>query len=249
MSTRTSKIARLPKSVRHQLGQHLEDGRPGKDIVQWLNSLPDVQKVLADHFHGSPISEQNLSDWKSSGHQDWIKRQDAQEAALSLLTAGEDLDLEDDGQQRKLLDNFAAVLAVEMSQLAMDLLAKETDPEKKWKRVCEINTQLSKLRRDHDRATRVKVTREKWNAEAERQKQAEARRAKEEKRQQLLTMLNEEDKKDYNAGFKFDSRRNGKQKAELYYRLQCDLPLDNLVNEIFPELNPSKPQQIQENQT
>ena len=238
MTTRTSKISRLPKALRHQLGQHIEDGRRATDLVQWLNELPEVRRIVIEQFQGSAISEQNLSDWKSSGHQDWLKRQDAQAAALSLLTAGEDLDLEHDGQQRKLLDNFAAVLAVEMSQLAMKLLEKETDPEKKWKRACEINTQLSKLRRDHDRATRAKVTQEKWDAEAERQKREEEHQAREAVKQRYLTMLTEGKEKSSNAG-KFCGF-GSVEKAELYYRLKCDLPLENLVNEIWPELNQLK---------
>ena len=246
MNTRTSKIARLPKALRHQLSQRIEDGQPGTDLVQWLNNLPEVRKITADQFNGSLISEQNLSDWKSSGHQDWLRRQEAREAALQLLTSAEDLDLEDTGQQRRLLDNFAAVLAVEMSRMAMTLLEKETDPEKKWKRLCEINTQLSKLRRDHDRATRAKVTQEKWNAEAGRQKWEEERQAREAEKQRLLTRLQECEKIDYNSRFKFESSNQGRQKAELYYRLKCDLPVDNLVHEIWPELDFTK---IQANRT
>ena len=228
MPTRTSKISRLPKAIRHQLSQHIEDGRLGKDIILWLNGLPEVQRIVADQFNGSAISEQNLSDWKSSGHQDWLQRQEAREAALSLLTSAEDLDLDDPGQQRLLLDNFAAILAVELSRLSMLLLKKETDPEKKWKLVCQINQELAKLRRAHDRATSVTVTREKWAAEAERQKQEAERQAKEAVKQRYLTMLTEGKAKRANAGelYGFGS----KEKAELYYRLKFDLPLDGLLD-------------------
>ena len=234
-----SKISRLPKALRHQLGQHIEDGRRGIDIVCWLNSLPEVQKLTAEQFQGNAISEQNLSDWKQSGHSEWVQRQEAQQAALSLLNAGEDLDLEDAGQQRKLLDNFAAVLAVELSRLSMQLLQKETDPEKKWKLVCQINNELAKLRRAHDRATRTSIVQERANRDAERQKQEEARKAKEAEKQRYLTMLEEGrhkegNAKDYFGGF------GSKVKAELYYRLKCDLPLDNLINEIWPELDLKK---------
>ena len=247
MNTRTSKIARLPKALRHQLGQHIEDGRRGTDLVQWLNNLPDVQKLTAEQFGNSPISEQNLSDWKQSGHQDWLRRQEAQEAALSLLTAGEDLNLEDASQQRKLLDNFAAVLAVELSRLSMLLLQKETDPEKKWKLVCQINKQLTQLRRDHDRVTRTTIVEERASRDAERQKQAEAKHAREEEKQRYLAMLEEGERKDLNSRVKFGFGPDAEQKAELYFRLKCDLPLENLVNEIWPELDMGKSNQIAPN--
>src|SRR5580698_4446633 len=59
MSTRIGKIGRLSKERRNELGQRIEDGLPGMEIVQWLNAQPDVQKILQAQFAGRPISEQN----------------------------------------------------------------------------------------------------------------------------------------------------------------------------------------------
>jgi hypothetical protein len=42
-----------------------------------------------------------------------------------------------------------------MSRLAFILLHKETDPEKQWKLLCQVNKELSRLRRDDDRAKRT----------------------------------------------------------------------------------------------
>ena len=64
--TRTGKIARLPKSIRHQLNRRLEDGQPGNQLVVWLNGLPEVRHTLELHFDAHPINEQNLSDWKQA---------------------------------------------------------------------------------------------------------------------------------------------------------------------------------------
>ncbi len=58
MITRSGKIARLPKQVRHDLNSRLEDGAPGKQLVDWLNGLPEVQEVLQLRFGRRPISEQ-----------------------------------------------------------------------------------------------------------------------------------------------------------------------------------------------
>ncbi len=43
------KIARLPKSIRDDLGRRIENGEQGKDVVEWLNGLPAVQDVLKEH--------------------------------------------------------------------------------------------------------------------------------------------------------------------------------------------------------
>ena len=58
MTTRTGKIARLPKPVRDELGRRLQDGQPGKELVNWLNSLPAVQDVLKEQFAAHIIETQ-----------------------------------------------------------------------------------------------------------------------------------------------------------------------------------------------
>ena len=65
---RTGKIARLSRNLRAQLNTRLQDGQDGKQIVQWLNSLPQVKEVLAEGFNRRPITEQNLSDWRLGGY-------------------------------------------------------------------------------------------------------------------------------------------------------------------------------------
>ena len=78
---RTGKIARLPRTLRDQLNQRLYNGEPGVDLIQWLNSLPEVQAILAEHFNGVPISPQNLSEWNNGGFLDWLATQELLEAA------------------------------------------------------------------------------------------------------------------------------------------------------------------------
>ena len=78
---RTGKIARLPHQLRDQLNQRLHNGEPGVDLIQWLNALPEVQALLAEHFNGVPISSQNLSEWNNGGFLDWLTSQELLEAA------------------------------------------------------------------------------------------------------------------------------------------------------------------------
>ena len=83
--TRTGKIARLPVEIRHQLNRRLQDGKPGKQLVVWLNSLPEVRAVLKEEFGARPITEQNLSEWKLGGYADW-ERHEGSCALVSRLT-------------------------------------------------------------------------------------------------------------------------------------------------------------------
>ena len=79
--TRRGKIARLPRNIRDQLNQRLDDGEQGTRLIEWLNTLPEVRHVLETHFEGLPINDTNLSDWKSGGFLDW----QAEQEALALL--------------------------------------------------------------------------------------------------------------------------------------------------------------------
>src|SRR5690349_20082492 len=106
--TRTGKIARLARVVRDELNHRLQDGEPGVRLVAWLNSLPDTQRVLAIDFHGRPISEQNLCEWKAGGYRDWLARQEALSQARELAADAKELTEATDG---RLTDHLATVLA------------------------------------------------------------------------------------------------------------------------------------------
>lgn len=62
---RTGKIARLPFETRTMVNEQLRDGLPYAQIIAFL---------AAKNFPG--INEQNLTNWKDGGHQDWLKEQE-----------------------------------------------------------------------------------------------------------------------------------------------------------------------------
>jgi len=163
------KIGRLPKHLRHKLGLRLEDNVPAAEILQWLDAEPETRDILSRYFQGRSITEQNLSEWRQSGHQDWLRREEAKAAIDNILEHSEDLESFTDGQN--LGNRFAAIFAAEMTRLAMALLAPETDPEKKWERLCQIHRELSRLRRDDDRATCTAIRQARWECESQRQKE------------------------------------------------------------------------------
>ena len=100
-TTHVGKIGRLPKYIRDDLGRRIEDGEPGKELVKWLNGLPRVKEVLQEQFGGRPITEQNLSEWKQGGHQEWLRHQEAR-VLSAVHRAGQGIEVydEDDGWSR-----------------------------------------------------------------------------------------------------------------------------------------------------
>ena len=159
-TTHIGKIGRLSKDTRIQLGQRLEDGLPGTEIVQWLNGLPDVQQVLQDQFTGRPITEQNLSAWKQAGHRDWLLREQARQSAERIAEQADALGQITGG--KNVSDFFADVFAAKMVCRAKLVLDRETDPEKRWQRIRQINREVSQLRRDDHRAQRNDLNQKKW---------------------------------------------------------------------------------------
>lgn len=75
-TTRKGKIARLPRTIREALNQKLYDGKPAKEILPWLNADVEVQAILKESFDGEPINEQNLTNWRQGGYQDWCSHQE-----------------------------------------------------------------------------------------------------------------------------------------------------------------------------
>ena len=106
--TRNGKIARLPRELRDQLNRRFDNGETGVRLAEWLNGLPEVQKVLQADFGGRRISEQNLSEWKSGGYRDWLTRQEALSQARDLAADSNELAEATEG---RLTDHLATVLA------------------------------------------------------------------------------------------------------------------------------------------
>lgn len=151
-STRTGKIARLPRTIRLELNHRLADGEPQKKLVTWLNSLPEVQAILAEHFEAKPIRPQNLSEWKQGGYQDWLFQQEAREIAEHL---------EEDSAEWKstkrppLTDTLSLWLATRLAATTRQIgAAKEEDATKLLR---EFTRHLIALRRSDHQSARLRM--------------------------------------------------------------------------------------------
>ena len=140
---RRGKIARLPQRIRHELSIRLDDGDTCAEILAWLNPLPEVKAVLAEDFAGEPISQQNLSQWKQGGHQDWLEWQDELAAADSLRDTTAELRDRTPGAQ--ILENLAAWLTVQLAGI-LEQPAPD-DPAEEFALLNAATQALSQLQR------------------------------------------------------------------------------------------------------
>lgn len=82
--SRNGKIARLPEPLREELNSRLYQGEPAVRLMDWLNSLPEVQAALGVYFYGRPLNQQNLTEWKKGGYQDWLLKKNAQPRQVAM---------------------------------------------------------------------------------------------------------------------------------------------------------------------
>ena len=80
--SKVGKIARLPERIREELNCRISDNEFGSRLIRWLNSLPEVQAILARDFGGRPINAVNLHKWKAFGYREWDFRRELLLAAM-----------------------------------------------------------------------------------------------------------------------------------------------------------------------
>src|SRR5258708_17459522 len=173
--TRTGKIARLPEELRHHLNRRLQDGKPGKQLVVWLNSLPEARAALKEEFGARPITEQNLSEWKLGGYADWERHEGS--CALVARLTDEAGDLTVAAEDGVVSDQLATVVAAELAALTRLMLAETTDPKERWQRLREMLPELARLRREDHKAAALLMEQERWEMERDELEEAGFKRA------------------------------------------------------------------------
>jgi hypothetical protein len=158
-NTRNGKIARLPKAVREQLNQRLENGEPGTALVEWLNSLPEVQGVVAAEFGGVAVRDQNISQWKQGGYRDWLMQQETLEMAQRIFDDGAELK---EVMQGAPAEKMAVWVAARYLVRAKRLEGQDPGEEEVWKRLREFCKDVVGLRRGDYHLERMKLEHEKF---------------------------------------------------------------------------------------
>jgi hypothetical protein len=127
------------------------------------------------------VTEQNLSEWRQGGFMDWQRQEEARAWVRELAEESEHL-----GDAGELGNRFAGVLAVELTKLARVLLDKEGEPEERWERLCAVSQELSRLRRDEQRAVQTRIREERWAlAKAKQEAEAEERESTKRREREL----------------------------------------------------------------
>jgi hypothetical protein len=56
-----------------------------RDLLSWLNQMPEVQAILAAHLAAKPSDESNLTHWKQGGYLEWAAPEQVRPTALAFL--------------------------------------------------------------------------------------------------------------------------------------------------------------------
>lgn len=154
-----SKIARLPRDIREQLNQRLDNGELGPTILPWLNGLPEVQKIVKDQFKGVEVSDQNLSTWRETGYATWQIGQDR----VHRLRQLSEMALRMGGSARDLFAGSNAIAAGHLMELLenLDPDAQQELLTNKPEMFTELLDKLARLTKAHTESERTGLDREK----------------------------------------------------------------------------------------
>jgi hypothetical protein len=148
MNARVGKIARLPAAVRDELNRRLHNGALGKNIVPWLNALPEVQRVLTELFGGHPIAENNLSNWRRGGLQDWLVEQERRARLEELASNDQDQNASRVGARME------KRLVLELAE-QLERLAVIKDPTERFKRLIRLSREFCRVQKSHTRGLEI----------------------------------------------------------------------------------------------
>jgi len=104
---RNGKVAKKPKAVRDQINHWLTDGLTYSSIIEKLGD------------DGKDLNEENLSNWKEGGYNDWLKEQ--QRIEIIRIKQEFAVDLLKDGDGTKIQEAALQVSAANLIQLMVDL--------------------------------------------------------------------------------------------------------------------------------
>jgi len=152
---RNGKIARLPPKILEELNLRLDAGEAAVALVDWLNSLPEVQALIASDFDGHRITAQNVSEWKNGGFRDWRVYQKVRHIVQTSSP--------DDPELKQLLtgplaDKLSQWLTLRFAAAAESLSSLDhQDPEAELRILSELSGDVLALRRSQLSAGRLQL--------------------------------------------------------------------------------------------
>jgi hypothetical protein len=163
--TLKGKIGKLPKAVREELNRRLDNGGQGRQLLAWLNSLPEVQAVVAAEFGGKLIGKQNLSEWRNGGYTHWLQQQEVLGMARQLSADTGELQ---PTSSQPLAEHMAVWITARYLLVIRKLAEKNPDGEPDLKVLREFCHDVVALRRGDLSAARLKMEQERLEREREK---------------------------------------------------------------------------------
>ena len=160
MSTHNGKIGRLPSELREQLNQRLFNGETSVTLLPWLNALPAVQTLLAERFAGEPVNDQNLTNWRTGGYEQWQKLQERRAILRELAEEDQELDAAPVSREIQLNQRLSRVLTADFAVAARELLNRLNDPAERCHQLQKFLHTLKFQRREDNMAQRLKMAME-----------------------------------------------------------------------------------------
>ncbi|HEV2693233.1 MAG TPA: hypothetical protein VG347_10095 [Verrucomicrobiae bacterium] len=154
--THNGKIGRLPEAIREDVNVRLHKGERGRALVAWLNQLPEVRVILAEEFGGKPIREQNLSEWRKGGHQQWLQEREREKLMDRLSASGkEDAEMDPGTVLKNMVTWVVARYVVMMKQ------GQESNQGMPWEQLRECCRDVQALQRGQQQNRRLDLEEEK----------------------------------------------------------------------------------------
>lgn len=173
MKARRGKIARLPNHLREELNHRLLQNEPASKILPWLNSLPEMQAIIAEmgsaggHPVG-PCDDNNLSEWRHGGYADWLRRRERLDDTRQLAAFALELSK---ARGASLAEGASAIAAGKLFEL-LDACADEGASASSLK---DLVQSVAALRAGDLGAQRLAIEHEKLKRKDRELDQAEAR--------------------------------------------------------------------------
>ena len=120
------KISRLPAELRNEICVRLHNGETSATILPWLNARPEAVRLVSEQFDGSPITPQNLSEWKGGEYAKWLSRREKIQNLKELSMWAADVSR----RGVNLAGGSAAIIAGKILEIADDLQISVDEPEK-----------------------------------------------------------------------------------------------------------------------
>ena len=164
----------MPDAICEQINRRLKKGESGQQIADWLNTLLEVNALMAAEFEGAPIVEANLVRWKLGAYRHWEEQQQALEAAAQF---GEDAAEIATAAGGRLADHLALCLTARIAvALRQAPCVGEDNAAGQLQRLRQLVGDLVALRKGDQSAQWLRIEREKLDSELRKFEEEEAAR-------------------------------------------------------------------------